>query len=352
MNDSPNTPYSNNVTALVFEVSGALFGVDAHDLQEILWLPELTLVEEAPYFQVGLFDLHGQVVNVIDLNLRFGHPMRAPTAHDYVVVLRHEGALIGVIAHQVFDLRELQVLHDPERAAVATGDGLDVGHRMVYGEAHFDDRIVMMLRAGQLIPHSPLPLEGLVERPDHIAGVSAADLRTFAERAQSYQQRHSETQAVQTQDIVVVSMGNERFGMLLTDIVEFAMLGHVFPIPSCPPHVLGNMNLRGDIVTVFDIAHLLGLPSARGQTGGALVIYERDQLFLGIWVDAVHDVLQIENNAIRSVPIGIPDERKAHLIGEVNIGDQAVVLIDMNHIFDSEVLVVDQSARPQSAALA
>lgn len=38
----------SNQSFLIFSIQGSLFAIDAHVVQEILWLPELTPIEEAP----------------------------------------------------------------------------------------------------------------------------------------------------------------------------------------------------------------------------------------------------------------------------------------------------------------
>ena len=61
---------------LIFDLDGARFGLDATQVRGSVWLPELTPVEEAPPWIVGIFSQRGRIVPVADLHLRFDHPTR------------------------------------------------------------------------------------------------------------------------------------------------------------------------------------------------------------------------------------------------------------------------------------
>ncbi len=58
---------------LLFTLNGARYGVGVERIYEILWLPELTSVAQAPHDVPGIFDLRGRIVTVLDLNQRLGY---------------------------------------------------------------------------------------------------------------------------------------------------------------------------------------------------------------------------------------------------------------------------------------
>ncbi len=94
----------SNQSFLIFSIQGSLFAIDAHVVQEILWLPELTPIEESPPYIVGVFNLRGKIVPVMDINVRFGHiPLRYHLA-DRVIVTEIEGRQTGIIVNEVHDV--------------------------------------------------------------------------------------------------------------------------------------------------------------------------------------------------------------------------------------------------------
>jgi len=91
-------------TLLIFDLNGMHFAVDAKQVREIIWLPELTPVEETAPHVAGLFSMREQLVPVIDLNLYFSHPASAYTTSDQIVVLERDRHLTGIIVSEVLDV--------------------------------------------------------------------------------------------------------------------------------------------------------------------------------------------------------------------------------------------------------
>ena len=58
---------------------------------------------------------------------------------------------------------------------------------------------------------------------------------------------------------IVLSLGEDRYGIELTDVREVVPEPFLTPLPGAPPAVLGVVNLRGEVVPVLDTAALLGL---------------------------------------------------------------------------------------------
>src|SRR5690349_14814383 len=92
---------------LIFTLRGSVYGVPASAVREILWLPELTPVEESPRYVAGVLNLRGRIVPVIDLNIRFGLAPRRCRLEDSVIILEGEGSLAGLIVTAVRDVWDI-----------------------------------------------------------------------------------------------------------------------------------------------------------------------------------------------------------------------------------------------------
>ena len=56
------------------------------------------------------------------------------------------------------------------------------------------------------------------------------------------------------------SLDGQSFGLPLDQVREIAAVQRVHPVPFAPPHVVGLINLRGQVVTLLDMAAILGRP--------------------------------------------------------------------------------------------
>ena len=80
---------------LIFSLGEEHFAIDASIVREIIWLPEVTPIEEAPDYIVGVINLRGKIAPVADLNLRFGHPRKRYHITDNVIVIEKDGFMAG-----------------------------------------------------------------------------------------------------------------------------------------------------------------------------------------------------------------------------------------------------------------
>ena len=61
-----------------FRIENEEFGVGIQQVQEIIWLTDITRVPRAPHFVEGIINLRGSVLPVIDMRKRFGLPPAPP----------------------------------------------------------------------------------------------------------------------------------------------------------------------------------------------------------------------------------------------------------------------------------
>jgi purine-binding chemotaxis protein CheW len=98
-------------------------------------------------------------------------------------------------------------------------------------------------------------------------------------------------------EFVTVIIGDQTFGIKVTDVRDVFALKGLTPVPGARPEIAGVLNLRGRIVTAIDARQILGLPSRTdGYLGMMAVGIEHDGEAYGILVDGIGDVLQLRED--------------------------------------------------------
>jgi purine-binding chemotaxis protein CheW len=92
------------------------------------------------------------------------------------------------------------------------------------------------------------------------------------------------------------------YGVDLFRIQEIRGYTPATPIPNVQPHIRGVMNLRGTVLPVIDLRMKFGLPTVEYDKFTVIVIAMVADKMIGLLVDAVSDVLQIEQEAMREAP--------------------------------------------------
>lgn len=94
----------NDSLLLTFALEPSIYAVPIHDVQEVVPLPELTPLADAPSFVAGIFNLRGGVVTVIDLRRRMGVARRRWDRRTAVLVTPFRERLFGLIVDHALSL--------------------------------------------------------------------------------------------------------------------------------------------------------------------------------------------------------------------------------------------------------
>ncbi len=109
-------------------------------------------------------------------------------------------------------------------------------------------------------------------------------------------------QAIASSQFLTFLLDEQEYGLELFKIQEIRGYAPVTPIPNVPPHVRGVMNLRGTVLPVVDLRMKFHLPPIEYNKFTVIVIAMVGEKMVGLLVDAVSDVLQVSQDAIRAAP--------------------------------------------------
>lgn len=332
-------------TLLIFDLDGTRFAVDATMVRESVWLPELTPAEEAPPWIVGLFSLRGQIVPVADLHLRFGHPARGYTPSDQVVVLEIEHQPLGLIVseiREVSDIASEAIQPPPQFDAAASGPA-----HLVAGEVRVGDELVTLLDVSGLahfpvFPDEAALAEALQRLPaDHFCPDATPEERAlFRTRSMALREIVFEQSGVHLA-LAVVELGGEYFGVELAAVQEFCNIVQLSTIPCCPPHILGAMSLRGELLTLIDPRSALSLPPA--PRGKKAVIARLGERAVGLAVDEVHDVVYLQQEELQPPPAALLEQCGAEISGTASYAGKVMTVLDLPALLVREEWTVNES---------
>lgn len=359
---------------LIFSLSGLRYGVETEAVSEIFFLPELTPVEAAPLDIAGVLNLRGEILPVMDLAMRFGRPQRDYQITDSTVVLEWEEVKIGIIVSEVHEIKEIDV------AAVETeiAYGRKERHQsqnFISGLAKIGSEICMILDlenlirnansltlpcypsngAGNGVGEEPSweeregPTEGvpdaMVQNRVFCPNASPQERTIFRERAGNLMRATVAQDLTGLMPLAVVGLNGEYFGMDLHLVREFTDIHHITPIPCVKEHIVGNINLRGEVVTLVDIRTVLNMPLSSGAYAAKAMVVEVASVVAGVTIDEVWDVFYLHPSQIKPVPAAVrPTGKNEYLRGTAPYGNKMMSLLDLGKIFTLGELVVNEEA--------
>ena len=138
--------------------------------------------------------------------------------------------------------------------------------------------------------------------------------------------------------ICLFSIGVDTYAIPVAVLTEIIIQQKIFPVPTTPSHVLGVVNLRGNIVPIVDIRPALSLPQQ--SVPGQIAILKLGAMTLGIVVDNVSAVVSVPESTIRTLPDGAAEKQTAignrarFLKGVIDRDGGVVALLDIDRVID------------------
>ncbi len=127
--------------------------------------------------------------------------------------------------------------------------------------------------------------------------------------------------------VVIFKLNNEQFAVQTDKIQSINDAMEITKVPKAPTHIKGLINLRGNIISLLDINLLLDIPKEIKQNN--IIILEMEDELVGIAVDDVYEVLDVEEKLIER---SSDERRKEYIEGIINFQDRIVTLIDIDKL--------------------
>lgn len=106
-------------------------------------------------------------------------------------------------------------------------------------------------------------------------------------------------------------------------VIEIINNHTITTLPLMPPYIKGVINLRGQILPVVDIEHRMGKENSDSAEKTCIIVLEIDSVALGIIVDSVRQVIDIDLKQVRPIPL----KRQQKLLdGMVTMEDGSVFM--------------------------
>ena len=138
-----------------FQVGRETYGVPITSLHEIVRVPEITAVPDAPDYLEGVINLRGKIVSVMDLRKRFGEKHAALNKRNRILVVEHSGRLAGLIVDSASEVLKIPA-QDVEPAPTVFQDG---GLNCVTGLGKVKGRLVVLLDMSKLLAPGSLQVK-------------------------------------------------------------------------------------------------------------------------------------------------------------------------------------------------
>jgi purine-binding chemotaxis protein CheW len=154
--------------------------------------------------------------------------------------------------------------------------------------------------------------------------------------------KSKQTNAMET--FLSFKLGREVFAASANNVVNILELKPITKVPHAPEYLSGVINLRGQVLPVIDMRIKFGMTPIEPTVDTCIIVLniniESEEVKLGILVDAVSEVLELEDNQIEPSPT-IGTKYKAEFIrGMYKKEESFIMLLNLDLIFTKDELVI------------
>lgn len=129
--------------------------------------------------------------------------------------------------------------------------------------------------------------------------------------------------------VVIFNLGDEQFAVETASVQGINDIMEITKVPKAPQYIKGLINLRGNVISLLDINLLLNIKKNTEVEQSNIIILKMEDEQVGITVDQVDEVLEVEENLIEKVD----EQRKTYIKGVINFQDRVITLIDIDKLF-------------------
>lgn len=148
---------------LSFKLGDEIFALDIEKVREVMDFTQVTKVPQTPEFMLGVINLRGNVVPVVDMRLKFGMTGKQATVNTCIIIVEivvdGEVTVLGAMADSVQEVMSL----GPDQIEPPPKIGTHMDNRFIKGMGKRDNKFMIILDIDRVFSARELSTTGDME---------------------------------------------------------------------------------------------------------------------------------------------------------------------------------------------
>lgn len=132
---------------VTFRLDNETYGINVMQVQEVLRHTEIAPVPGAPHYVLGIINLRGNVVTVIDTRNRFGLPSTEITDNTRIVIIEADKHVVGILVDAVAEVVYLR----QSEIETAPNVGNEESSKFIQGVCHKNEELLILVDLDKLL---------------------------------------------------------------------------------------------------------------------------------------------------------------------------------------------------------
>ncbi len=284
---------------LTFYINEECFAFNMDILQEIIWVPQTIKVPLTPPSFLGLTNLRGSILPLLDLRILFDSPTATISEETRAIIIHTRSIPIGIVVDRVdrvFEVKEQQIERTKGVRNGSSTHMVEYLEGVIKGEG---DVLIQIINIERIIQNEFLDVwppgrEQETEKEERIGG-------DVLRRADSKDSPEEERQ------IITFFLKNQEFGFEIEKLKEIIRYPEeIHEVPEADVSLMGVINYRNQVLPLLDMGKIIGLPAKYNPDQSRIlvmqVVTEKGKGLVGFVVESVQEIVKVREAEWNNLP--------------------------------------------------
>lgn len=298
------------------------FGADIMDVKEIIRVPDITKVPNAPDFIEGVCNLRGSVLPIIDGRTRFSLNRKDKDENSRVLVIDVDGKATGVVVDKVSEVMRVNTadIEKPPRIVK------NVDSDYLNGVVKLDNgnRLIMLL---DVVTALSVNSAGI----DHLNGSEESSLKN------NILADNSDAESIAEEQLVSFLLDKEEYAIGIMKVKEIIRVPKIVKIPNCEGYIEGVVSIRNILLPIINLRTYFEMGHVDINDHTRILVVDMGNFTAGIMVDKISEVLRVPTATIQPPPkFSTQSGEQLRGVAKLNNGKRMILMLEPSKLISAD----------------
>ncbi|KAE9631215.1 chemotaxis protein [Defluviitalea raffinosedens] len=300
------------------------FGTDIMDVKEIIRVPDITRVPNAPVYVEGACNLRGNILPIIDGRTWFNLERKNRDENSRVLVIDVDGKATGVIVDKVSEVMRVNIADIEAPPEIIRNVDLDYLNGVVKLEN--GNRLVMLLDVVKALSVNNAQKEEIKEQNESLQKNSAI-------------LGSSNNESIDEEQLVSFLLGKEEYAIGIMKVKEIIRTPQIVKVPNCEEYIEGIVSIRNNLLPIINLRTCFGMEHLEVNDHTRILVADMGSFTAGIMVDKVLEVLRVPSSIIQSPPrFSTQSEDQLKGVAKMDQGKRMILMLEPSKLISADVI--------------
>lgn len=301
------------------------FGTDIMDVKEIIRVPDITRVPNAPVYVEGACNLRGNILPIIDGRTWFNLERKNRDENSRVLVIDVDGKATGVIVDKVSEVMRVNIADIEAPPEIIRNVDLDYLNGVVKLEN--GNRLVMLLDIVKALSVNNVKKQESKVQDENLQKKSNADLNINSK------------ESIDEEQLVSFLLGKEEYAIGIMQIKEIIRTPQIVKVPNCEEYIEGVVSIRNNLLPIINLRTCFGMEHLEVNDHTRILVVDMGSFTAGIMVDKVLEVLRVPSSIIQSPPrFSTQSEDQLKGVAKLDQGKRMILMLEPSKLISADVI--------------